>query len=387
MLFFPIKHKLLKDFVTLSVATWFLGLGAWAQTADEAVAEPRPVSVVTARYQDSYASNRFFSGRLGAAESSELAFQVTGEVSTILVEAGDRVERGQVLASLDPRRFEIRLAEAEAAVLEAEAENTLVEDNFARVEKLRADQFASEQDLDTALAARDASRQRIEARRRTAETARQDLSDTRLRAPFSGVVVARFADRGETLAAGTRVLRLNETATLDAHIGVPAPIARRLTIDAAHPLRINDAVVEGRITGISDDVDTATRSVLVRFAIDPAQDEATGIFPGDLVQLRLSELRRGRGAWLPSTALSESYRGLWSVFVVNQEDSQDVVRRRDVEIVSIGDESVFVTGTLEEGDRVIASAPFRFVPGQRVDVVERLPAADVVTSLVSGRRD
>ena len=65
-------------------------------------------------------------------------------------------------------------------------------------------------------------------------------------------------------------------------------------------------------------------------------------------------------------------RGLWSVYVVVGEGENTRIARKDVEIIHIGNERMFVRGALEDGDRVVAAAPFRFVPGQNVEVTEVL---------------
>ena len=79
-----------------------------------------------------------------------------------------------------------------------------------------------------------------------------------------------------------------------------------------------------------------------------------------------------RGVWVPALALSEGVRGLWSVYVVVDDGEGASIARKDVEIIHIGNDRMFVRGTLQDGDRVVAAAPFRFVPGQKVNVTEVL---------------
>ena len=99
--------------------------------------------------------------------------------------------------------------------------------------------------------------------------------------------------------------------------------------------------------------------------------EDPGFIPGGLVRLELEEERRATGAWAPALSLTESLRGLWSVYVVaNVEQNIGEIVRKDVEVIHIGNDSVFIRGTIEDGDRVVSSAPFRFVPGQQVSIVD-----------------
>jgi hypothetical protein len=61
-------------------------------------------------------------------------------------------------------------------------------------------------------------------------------------------------------------------------------------------------------------------------------------------------------------------------------DAENTIRRKDVEITSLADDWAFVTGTLEDGDRVVTTSPFRFVPGQRAEIVKSQPAGTPVTA-------
>ncbi len=189
-----------------------------------------------------------------------------------------------------------------------------------------------------------------------------------MRAPFDGVVVQRYVDNGVTVNAGQPVIRINASGKLDALIGIPASFATRMRIGDRHLLQAGDLSADGELTGISDAIDTSTQTVTARFEIT----EDPGFVPGGLVRLTLEEERLATGVWVPAKALNESYRGLWSVYVVvENDDDEQIIARKDVEIIHIGDSRVFVTGTLEEGDRVVAAAPFRFVPGQRVTIVDQ----------------
>ncbi|MEM9170189.1 MAG: HlyD family efflux transporter periplasmic adaptor subunit, partial [Pseudomonadota bacterium] len=193
-----------------------------------------------------------------------------------------------------------------------------------------------------------------------------------LTAPFAGTVVARYLDAGATVRAGEPVVRLNQAGVLEARVGVPVDLARDLEVGQVFDLSLGETSVEATVAGVADDVDAATRSVTVRFSIDESADPAANraLAPGALVRLSLAEERVGRGAWAPLSAIAESYRGLWSVFVVVDEDGVSRIRRKDVTIIAIGDERVYLDGTIDEGDRIVRTAPFRFVPGQEVTVVE-----------------
>ncbi len=363
------------------VAIGAIGLGAGqtilgARADDDIEARPLPVSVITIAYQDSYQQRRLFSGRVSAAQVADLGFQVGGEVANVSVEIGAVVEKGAALARLDPTRIELREREAAAQLAEAKALSARAASNLSRVETLIAQGFASEQELDNVAADAEAARERVRLLERSLARAREDRQDTTLRAPFAGYVVQRYVDAGATVAAGQAVVRINQQASLDAEIGVPANLAATIDIGDEFTLQADDLTARARVAGVSDDIDPQTRSRTVRLEVI----EDPGLIPGGLVRLSLSQERQGVGTWVPLTALQEGYRGLWSVYVV---DDESVIRRKDIEIISLADDRAYVTGTLEDGDRVVATSPFRFVPGQKVEVIREEPVAPVMGAAAS----
>ena len=350
-----------------------------AEAADDNRAAPLPVAVFEVRYQDTYLQRRTFSGRIAPAQVADAGFEVGGEISNVLVQIGDQVEKGDPLARLDPVRLEIREREAAAQLSEARAVLSRAEATRNRVATLVAEGFATDQELDNATADRDTARERVRLLERSYARAKQDADDATLTAPFSGYVVARYVDAGAVVQPGQPVLRLNQQAELEAEISVPVEFVRRLERGETYVLTSDGLAADGVVTGVSDEVDPRTRTSTVRFSI--VQDP--GYIPGSLVRIALSQERRGRGMWVPIAALQESYRGLWSVYVVEDEADGQAIVRKDVEIISLSDELAFVAGTLEDGDRVVASSPFRFVPGQRVRIEASLPAGNPVGSAAS----
>jgi RND family efflux transporter MFP subunit len=344
-----------------------------AKADDRVEARPLPVAVMEVRHQPTYQQRRLFAGRISPAQVADAGFQVGGEVAEVLVQIGDRVAKGEALARLDPVRLDLRRREAAAELSGAKALLVRSEATLQRITDLIDQGFATQQELDDATAARGEARERVRLLERVLARAEEDEGDTVLTAPFAGFVVARYVDAGATVSAGQPVIRVNQEAALEAEIGVPMELASTIAPGDRFDLLADELVARSIVEGISDDVDPATRSRTVRLKVleDP------GLVPGGLVRLALGQEKQGRGVWVPMAALQESYRGLWSVYVV---DEYKIIRRKDVEIISLADDRVFVKGTLEDGDRVVTSSPFRFVPGQLVEIVRSEPAGRPVTA-------
>ncbi|NRA30581.1 MAG: efflux RND transporter periplasmic adaptor subunit [Parvularculaceae bacterium] len=365
--------------VVIVAAAGFGGRTLLAKADQPLTNQPAPVAVLEVRYQDTYQEQRLFPGRVSPAQVADLAFQLGGEVDEVLVDIGDRVTKGQALAKLDPVRITLRRQEVRAQLAEAEALAKRAAQTKARVEDLVAQGFATAQELDNAVADAQAAAQRVTALKRSLARLSEDVADATLTAPFEGYVVERYVDGGTTVANGQRILRLNERAAFEAEVGIPTSIADTYLPGDEVTLQAGDEIVQATVAGVGENVDVLTRTQTVRLRIA----NTSAVVPGSLVRLVTSTERTGKGVWVPYSSLQEGYRGLWAVYVVETVDGQDEIRRKDVEIISLADDRAFVSGTLEDGDRLVVTSPFRFVPGQQVEGVKDAPAGTSLAAISS----
>jgi len=95
--------------------------------------------------------------------------------------------------------------------------------------------------------------------------------------------------------------------------------------------------------------------------------DATLVRPGDLVALRLAVRMEASGVWVPLAALTETVRGLWSVYVI---DDNHRAQRKALDIIYQHKDAAYVRGALSEGDRIVAVGTHRIVPGQQVRLLD-----------------
>lgn len=336
-----------------------------------------PVVFQQVEHAQRFETARLYAGRTAPGRAAELGFKHAGELQTMLVDQGDRVVQGQLLARLATASLEAALGQAEADValatanlVAARARSDLASQTEARFARLRASGHVSEQDHDEQLLnarARSAEVQVAEAalaRSRAAHAAAEiDVRDASLHAPFAGIVQQRHRHEGTQLSPGEPVLRLVESARVEARVGVPEAQILRLTVGASYPLRWNGQTLAATLKAVLPEVDEQTRTLTAVLELDDQR-----IPLGTVVELRLDHVIEGAGFWLPLTALAESDRGLWGVYVVGPAST---LERRLVEILHADAERAFVRGTLQDGDRVVTTGVHRLVPGQRVEAAER----------------
>jgi RND family efflux transporter MFP subunit len=363
-----IRLVILSVFAGAAAGTTIILHGRAAQR-DAGTRTVAPVAVATmiARRDEGYEITDRFIGRLEPARQTRLAFERAGLVTGVLVEEGDDVAKGDAVAKLDTAQLETerdRLvadrnrieADVELARLTEERRRTLLDRGHATPQQYDEARLSKEA-LEAARAAVDAAIARIEV----------DIEKSVVRVPFSGTVATRSADPGAVVAAGAPVVDILETGRPQARIGLSPEAARALTPGDAVTLSAASRTVHGIVTRVRPDLSPATRTVPV--VIDLQQ--RAGVPFGDTIEMAVTRSVEERGFRLPLDALSEGPRGLWTVLVLEETGNGGFrVGREIVEILHAAGETVFVRGTLQEGQRVIHSGPQRVVPGQRVALAD-----------------
>ncbi|CAE7459067.1 mdtE [Symbiodinium pilosum] len=333
------------------------------------------VSVFNVVAEQSYQSNRVYAGRTAATRAAELGFKRGGEITEMQVDQGDVVAKGDTLAKLDTASInaqltqaaaEVSLARANLEALVAEAE--LATNTEQRFRTLREQGHASVQVYDeTRLTLRakqaqlNVARANLERALAEQQSVEVELREAVIRAPFPGTIQARYVDEGTQIRSGEAALRLVEDAHREAHVGIPADIAKRMMPGQTYQVSWQNQTYAASLDAVLPEVDPATRTLTAVFTL-----AGIDIPLGSTVEVAINEAVDAPGFWLPLSALTEADRGLWGVYVVNAEQ---IVERRLIEIVHSEADRVFVRGTLKTDDRVVATGVQRIVPGQVVNPV------------------
>ena len=330
------------------------------------------VSYVTVTPQAEFSTNRVYAGTSRAARRAELGFKRGGEVATVMVDLGDSVAAGQLLAQLDTRALasDLRRAQSEEILAaanrrSASAQTELAANTERRVRALRANGNVSQQAFDEAHLQYRVSRAQLEVAQASlgraqaaVEAMEVALSEAEIRAPFGGVIQARHADEGSQIGPGSPALSLVETSKREAHIGIPESAVTSLTVGDAYTINWQNVSASAQLRSLLPEVNPNTRTVTAVFTV---ADQRIPL--GAVVELSLRQRVPGNGFWVPIDALTAMDRGLWGVFII---DAENIVQQRLVEIVHNEGDRAFVRGLLSTSDRVVATGTQRIVAGQRV---------------------
>ena len=332
----------------------------------EKPAPSRPVLVATAHYE-AETPERSFVGTIKPRIEADMGFRVPGKVAKRLVEVGQAVDIGQPLATLD--EVDLKL-QAEQAVAEFTAATGVVAQAVAaetRAKELRGKGWTTDAQMDSARAAADEARARLNRAERSVDLTRNSLSYATLAADARGVVTATLIEPGQVVAAGQTAIRVARFAEKEAVVAIPETLVERAKTGSASVTLWSEPNKRyaAKLREISPSADPATRTYLAKFSLPDVGDN---VELGMTATLTLCDKKTARVARLPLSALYDA-GDKPSFFVV--DDAGDI-SLKPVTIKAYESNDVVISGGVEEGAKVVALGVQKLDPSQKVRVVSSL---------------
>jgi RND family efflux transporter MFP subunit len=308
-------------------------------------------------------------GDVQAQTEVALGFRIGGRMTERLVNVGDRVKGGQLVARLDPQTEQNALDAAEAAVVAASGQVAKTRNTFDRQARLMEQGFTTRPRYDEARQALNTAEAALDDAQAQLQLARDRVAFTELRADAGGVVTARGAEPGEVVQPGQMIVRLAREDGKDAVFDVPARLLHAAPDDPAVTVSLVDdpgVKATGRVREVSPQADPVTRTFRVRVGLD-APPPAMKL--GSSVSGRMA-LESDAVLSVPASALTMTGRSP-AVFVYDPKTS--TVALRPVEMLRFGERDVVVSRGLEPGDLVVSAGVQALHPGQIVRSIARMP--------------
>ncbi len=381
---------------------------------------PRPVQLLTL-HDGNLAETRTFPVFVKGGETAKLSFRVPGRIVELNCDVGTRFNKGDVVAALDPRDYELAVARSERSIEEAQAGLSAMETGarsedvssleaaleaaksqletakrqFERMESLKKDGAVSEvqYDLakstyDSAVAVERSAEMNLEKAQKGSrdeeiemtkakiaglmldrDLAKNKLEDTKLIAPFTGVVSEKFFENHETVLPGVAILTLVDDCSFEGELSVSEELVARQgdvqSIECTFET-LPDKVFPASVRQTSSSVQKGNRSYLATISIDAKPED--GLLIGMVGTAKMT-LKESRDFYLvPSSALvplsDGSDDGDSSVWIF--DSATNSISRRNVKVgVFINDQAQILSGL--KGGETIVSAGARFLTdGQEV---------------------
>lgn len=314
---------------------------------------------------------RTFVGTAQAGLESKLSFKVAGTVERLAVKVGERVKKGQLLASLDARDYELQVQQADAALAQASAEERNAARNYDRVRQLYENNNASRNDLDGARAGAESAGAAVQSAARQLELARRQLSYTRLTTPFDCAVASVDVEERENVRAGQTVVRVNCGDQPEVEVAVPESLITQIRPGDEVTVRF-DALPGRSFAAAVNEVGIATGRSTTTYPVTVGLREADpAILPGMAAEV-VFHLDRGAetgGVLVAPAAVGEDRDGRFVFVVEATGEGLAVAHRRPVTVGELRGDHLTVLDGLAPGEKVVTAGVSRITDGQTV----RLP--------------
>lgn len=316
-------------------------------------AKPAPKTAVTIRATEvklrSIEDTVELNGSLASPEEATLAAAVEGTLVELKADLGDAVEKGQILARINPDEYRFKVDQAEAVLLQAKA-------NLTRSEDLGKGGIISASALEDARVA-------LARAQADADLAKKKFADSELRAPFTGAVAKRLASTGDYLKIGQPLFQLVMRHPLKFTGEVPERFLSQVRTGSPLSLTVDSLPGQhftGKVNRKGPSVNPQSRSFTIEARIDNAKGTLS---PGTFALALLQVGTQAKALVVPESALT-SFAGVTKVFVLEGTRIHERAITVDRHLIDGG---VVIKGDIKAGDRVATSSLGRL--GEGVEVV------------------
>lgn len=397
--------------IGIAAATVVISLGAWrwlrhpeTQADDAEAAGGEVVTTAVVKTQRGAMENTLtIAGEFKPFQDVDVHAKVAGYIKKIYVDVGDHVKQGQTLAILEVPELAAQVSGADAALRRAKEDIKREQGDLQRAESAHAAAHAmytrlkqaseqqkglvAQQELDdaqakdleaeaqvsSAQAALSAAEQQVEMSLATEKQYGAMENYSRIVAPFTGVVIMRYADTGSLVAAGTSsstqaipVVRIAEVSKLRLVLPIPESLAAQIHLSDPVSVRVqalNNKEITGKVSRFADSLDMQTRTMQTEIDFDNRDGK---LIPGMYTETQLVLAQKANALSVPLEAVTQS-GGSASVLLVTPGNT---IEERKVTLGMQGKAQVEILAGLKEGDRVVIGNRSQFRDGQKVEPIE-----------------
>jgi len=298
------------------------------------------------------------SGTIVSRNNSSISAEIAGRLIN-LIAIGTTVKKGDIIATIDDTSWQIQLKEDQASIVKAQAQLQFLQADLKRKTTLAKENLSSINDLDQTRSQRDIAKSDLNVAKAKRDQTLQKIAYSQLKAPFDGLVTQRLSNLGEYVNTGTAIIRLVETANLEASIFAPITaykyLAQRKSVALESPLGRSNAPIKALIP-VAD-----TRSHLMEIRLNMSQiDWPIGLS----IKVAIAIGEKKAVLAVPRDALVLRRDGI-SIFKVTSGNKAEQISVR----VGIGaGELVEVIGNVKADDKIIIRGSERIKTGQTVRI-------------------
>ncbi|WP_065261163.1 efflux RND transporter periplasmic adaptor subunit [Pseudomonas bananamidigenes] len=347
---------------------WVVSIGLLLGACSKSEPPPEPVRPVLSIKVEALSEENLgrFAGSIQARYESNTGFRVGGRIASRNVDVGAEVEKGTLLATLDPSDQQNQLRSAQGDLARVEAQLINAQANARRQQALFDRGVGAQAQLDIATTDLKTTQASLDQARAAVNQSKDQLGYTELRSDHKAVVTAWNAEAGQVVTAGQQVVTLAQPDIKEAVIDLPDTLVDQIPQDVVFSVAaqldpsINTTAV---IREIEPQAQSATRTRRARLTL---ASTPPGLRLGTAISVTLSSAIKPR-IELPATALQEA-DGKTRIWVIDPQSK--TVAPRDVSVTSRTDSTVVLAGGVKSGERVVSAGVNSLKPGQAVKLDE-----------------
>jgi membrane fusion protein, multidrug efflux system len=327
-------------------------------------------------------------GNVQAFSTVTVRALVEGTLTEVHFAEGQHVKKGDLLFTIDPRPFEVRLKQAEAALARDKAQAELARQQARRYEGLAAKDYVSQEQADQTRAAADAAEATLLADQASVENAKLQLDYCSIRSPIDGVAGALLVHAGNVVKANDPdhpLVVIQQVSPVYAAFSVPASQLTDIKRSMARgPVKVAAALSDsgdqggrgnrgsvpaaGTLTFVDNAVDLTTGTIQLK-AVFPNGNKT--LWPGQFVNVVLTLSTQPDAILVPTQAVQTGQDGSY-LFVVKADET---VESRPVVVGRTVDSETVIERGVSPGERVVTDGQLRLATGVKVDIKTAAPAA------------
>lgn len=344
------------------MATVLTSCGAEESTSDQQ--KTIQVKVLTAS-ESTFSATQQFPGRVASDNEAQLSTIVMGSVTSVLVDVGEKVNKGDILVRIKDDQILAQKSQLEANMVQAEANLENTEKNYNRIKNLYAEESATSKEMDDISTMYEIAKANKEALEARLNEVNEMLNYTTIRAPFDGIVARKFVSEGDMAAPGHPLVAVADPSSIKITANVPEQWIGKVEEGAKVSINVESAGLEN-IPATLSAVSLAGDPMSRQFAIEAKLDETAGT--GDLKTGMFAQISinadAGNALFIPKTAIVE--RGqLTGVYMLNDDN---IAMLRWVRTGNSSGENVLILSGLKAGEQFVADTEKSIRQGQRLRI-------------------
>ena len=335
----------------------FISLSGMSSTVCAGDSMSAQVQIIEAKHVE-LAPSIWIAGTIISRHDAKLSSEVEGRIESLL-EVGDMVEKGELVASIDDTTIRMQVEEAKAEIIPIKAKLNFFNQEVGRLDKLAKENNAAKNRLDEVISDRDQMRGELSMKQTRLSQARDTLNRTAILAPFTGVVAERYKEEGEWAKIGDELLRLVNTESKEIQGRIQQQSAA--FIKQGNSLVVTDGKTQTMATvkTLVPVGDSISRLYEIRLNF-----QETGWMAGHAVRIKVPTAKSQNALVVPRDALVIRENTI-KVFRILEDNTAEVVF---VKTGLANEDLIEVIGEINAGDKIVIRGNERLRPLQQVNI-------------------